>query len=129
MEETFGGGLWTLAWIVIYLFTAYCYFRIAVKLKRGTPWFAFIPILNMILMLQMVKKPLWWVILMFIPFVNMVIGIMVVYYLMKELGKPGWWTILMILPIVNFVILALLAFEKNTVAPSNPTPPTIPSAQ
>jgi hypothetical protein len=132
MEETFGGGIWILAWIVIYFFTAYCYYRIAVKLKTGTPWFAFIPILNMILMLQMTKKPLWWIVLMFIPIVNLVIGIMVVYYLMIELNKPGWWTILMLLPVVNFVILAVLAFENGSSStpakPSNPVPPAIPTA-
>ena len=43
--------------------------------KAGKPgWAAIVPIYNIIIMLEIAGKPLWWIILFFIPFVNIVIA-------------------------------------------------------
>jgi len=42
--------------------------------KAGKPgWAAIIPIYNIIVWLEIVNKPVWWIILLCIPFVNIVI--------------------------------------------------------
>src|SRR4051812_46245057 len=53
--------------------------------KEG--WASIIPIHNMIVLLEIVKRPLWWIILMFIPLVNIVTMFIVCYDLAKAFGK------------------------------------------
>ena len=43
-----------------------------VFIKAGKPgWGAIIPIYNLIILLQIVGRPLWWIILFLIPIVNL----------------------------------------------------------
>ncbi len=47
----------------------------ATFVKAGEPgWAAIVPIYNTVVMLKIVDKPLWWIILLFIPFVNIIVG-------------------------------------------------------
>jgi uncharacterized protein DUF5684 len=56
--------------------------------KAGKPgWAAIIPIYNMIVLLQIAGKPLWWFLLFFIPVVNIVIAVMVMMGVAKAFGK------------------------------------------
>jgi len=44
--------------------------------KAGKPgWASLIPIYNFIVLLEIVGKPLWWIVLMFIPIVNIIFAI------------------------------------------------------
>lgn len=52
-------------------------------------WKAIIPIYNIYVLLQIVKKPGWWLILYFIPFVNIVIHLIVSLHVAKAYGKSG----------------------------------------
>jgi hypothetical protein len=57
-------------------------------IKAGKPgWPAFIPIYNIIVLLQVIGRPLWWVIATFIPFINIVVGIIIGIDLAKSFGK------------------------------------------
>ncbi|MDA0990222.1 MAG: DUF5684 domain-containing protein, partial [Verrucomicrobia bacterium] len=47
------------------------------------------PIYNAIVMLQIVGKPIWWVVFLFIPFVNLIIMIILSIELAKCFGKGG----------------------------------------
>jgi hypothetical protein len=75
--------------------------------KAGKPgWAAIVPIYNLIVLLEIVGKPLWWVVLMFIPVVNLVVGIIVLLELAKAFGKGAGFAIgLLLLPIVFYPIL------------------------
>jgi len=109
------GGLmliWLLMVLVIYIYFAVCLMMIAKKTNTANSWFAWVPILNVILMLQVAKKPLWWIILIFIPLVNIIISIIVWMEIAKARGKPEWVGVLMIVPIVGFFIPAYLAFSN-----------------
>jgi len=97
--------------------------------KAGRPgWAAIIPIYNTIVMLQIANKPVWWIFLYLIPFVNIIIGVIVVYNLAKVFGKGGGFTLgLILLPIIFYPILA---FGKSTYLPtSQPAAPTAPPPQ
>ncbi|UKB85487.1 DUF5684 domain-containing protein [Chryseobacterium sp. MEBOG06] len=56
--------------LVFYIFYGYCMYKIFKKAGREDAWAAFIPIYNTIVLLDIVKKPLWWIILFCIPLVN-----------------------------------------------------------
>ena len=81
--------------------------------KAGKPgWAAIVPIYNVIVLLQVVNRPVWWIILLIVPLVNLVICIMVYNDLAKSFGKGIGWTIgLLLLP---FIFLPLLAFGSES---------------
>jgi hypothetical protein len=104
--------------LFILIFGAACYIYMALALqtiatKTGTPnaWLAWIPIANLILMLTVAKKPLWWIVLFLIPIANIVIVILVWMAVAQARGKPDWWGILMIVPLVNLAVPGYLAWS------------------
>jgi hypothetical protein len=101
--------------LVIHLFFAFCLAKIAEKL--GMPFgkafiMAVIPIANIILLLQLAGKPLWWIILFIVPLVNLVIAVMVWMAIIEKRGRPAWQVILLFIPIANLVLILMLAFGK-----------------
>jgi len=86
--------------------------------KAGEPgWASIVPIYNMIILLKIVGKPAWWVLLMFIPFVNLVIFIIVYIELAKVFGKGAGFGIgLLVLPFIFFPILAFGSARYQRVA-------------
>jgi hypothetical protein len=56
--------------------------------KAGKPgWAAIIPIYNLIVILQIAGKPMWWIILFFIPLVNLIMAILVGIAIARKFGK------------------------------------------
>ena len=80
--------------------------------KAGKPgWAAIVPIYNVIVLLEIVKKPTWWIVLMLIPLVNIVVAIIVYVELAKAFGKSAGFGIGMIF--LSFIFLPLLAFGDD----------------
>jgi hypothetical protein len=98
--------------LAIYVYMALCLQTIAKKTNTENAWLAWIPIVNIILMLNIAKKPLWWIILFLVPLVNLVIGIIVWMAIAEARGKPSWWGILLIVPVVNIIVPGYLAFSE-----------------
>ena len=75
--------------------------------KAGKPgWAAIIPIYNIIVLLQISGKPLWWIVLYFIPFVNFVAVVLVSIALAKRFGKGvGFGIGIALLPFIFYPIL------------------------
>ncbi len=75
--------------------------------KAGKPgWAAIIPIYNIIVLLEIVGKPLWWIILFLIPLVNIIFGIWATNLLSKSFGKNEGFTVgLIFLPFIFYPIL------------------------
>ena len=56
--------------------------------KAGKPgWACIVPLYSNIVMLEIAGRPLWWILLMFIPFVNLVILIIVLFDINRKFGK------------------------------------------
>ena len=77
--------------------------------KAGQPgWAAIIPIYNLFVMMQICNKPPYWMVFFFIPFVNLVAGILMANALSRSFGKGVGFTVGMILlPIVFYPLLAM----------------------
>jgi hypothetical protein len=97
--------------LAVYIYMALALQTIATKTSTANGWLAWIPIANIILMLNVAKKPLWWIVLFLIPLVNIVIAIMVWMAVAEARGKPNWWGVLMIVPIANIVVPGYLAWS------------------
>jgi len=94
-----------------YVYVALALQTIANKTNTANSWLAWIPIANLILMLNIAKKPIWWIVLFLIPIVNIVIAVMVWMGVAEARGKPSWWGILTIIPIANLVVPGVLAWS------------------
>ena len=77
--------------------------------KAGKPgWASLIPIYNFIVLLEIVGRPVWWVILLLIPCIGQIVGILVTIELAKVFGKGMGFALGMIfLPIIFFPVLGL----------------------
>ena len=97
--------------VVIYGYVALALMTIATKTNTPNGWLAWIPIVNVFLMLNIAQKPAWWFILCLIPLVNIVIIIIVWMAIAEARHKPNWWGILMIVPLVNLIVPGYLAWS------------------
>ena len=95
-----------------YVYMALALQTIADKTKTENSWLAWIPIANIVLMLNVAKKPIWWIVLFFIPVVNIVFIIIVWMAMAEARGKPSWWGILMIVPVANLITPGVLAWAE-----------------
>jgi hypothetical protein len=96
--------------LIVYIVLAFPLYAMGQKTNQEYPWFAFVPILNIVLMVQIAKKELWWIILFFIPCLNIIALVVVWMAIAEEMGKPSWLGILMLIPGVNLIIPYYLAF-------------------
>jgi hypothetical protein len=77
--------------------------------KAGKPgWAAIIPIYNMIVLLEVARRPIWWFILMFIPIVGIVIAIIVSIDVAKNFGKEAGFGLG--LAFLGFIFYPILGF-------------------
>jgi hypothetical protein len=76
--------------------------------KAGKPgWASIVPIYNIVVELEIVGRPAWWVALMFVPFVNLIIAIIVLFDLAKAFGKGSGYAVFMLfLPFIAYPMLA-----------------------
>jgi len=95
-------GLFYLAIVILMIASMWKIFT-----KAGKPgWAAIIPIYNLVVLLEIIKKPLWWIILLLIPIVNFIVIIIVYVELAKAFGKGVGFAIgLILLGIIFFPIL------------------------
>jgi hypothetical protein len=97
--------------LVAYVYHALALQTIAQKTNTENPWLAWIPIANVILMLNIAKKPIWWIILFLIPLVNIVFIVLVWMGIAEARNKPNWWGILVIVPVANIIVPGYLAWS------------------
>ncbi len=78
-----------------------------VFVKAGKPgWAAIIPIYNIIVLLEIIGKPIWWIILFLIPCVNVIVSILVSLEVAKCFGRSaGFGVGLAFLPFIFYPIL------------------------
>ena len=110
-EPVAGGGLFFIVWLAVMILMFVALWKVFTK--AGQPgWAALIPIYNFYVMLKIAGKPEWWLILLFIPLVNFVVGIMMLVGLASNFGKGvGFVVGLIFLPFVFYPILAFGSAE------------------
>lgn len=94
--------------------------------KAGKPgWAAIVPIYNIIVMVQIGKKPGWWAAIILLagiipiagPIVALVFNIMLTVAIAKNFGKSGGFAAGMIL--LGFIFYPILAFGDAKYQPAN----------
>lgn len=105
-------GLILIIGLAFYIFFCFCCKRICEKCGHQPGVLIWIPIVNLIPMLQVAGMATWMLILFFIPFVNIAVGIMMWAKVCSARGKSPWLVLMMFIPVVNIVFLPYLAFSE-----------------
>ena len=96
-----------LIYIAIILLIIISQWKIFTKANKPG-WASLIPIYNGLVVLQIIGKPWWWLLLFFIPFVNLIFAIWMTNLLAKSFGKDEGFTFgLILLPLIFLPILGL----------------------
>jgi hypothetical protein len=104
----FGGAFLCVYYIVMLAFVAvYIASLWKIFVKAGKPgWAAIVPIYNIITLLEIVGRPVWWIVLYIIPFVNIYMAIQIPLDVAKAFGKSTGFAIGMIfLPVIFYPML------------------------
>jgi hypothetical protein len=106
--------------IIFYVIMAISLMRIAKRTNTENAWFAWIPILNLILMLQIAKRPLWWLIFFLVPIIN-IVGIVLQFVLWIDIAKALGKSALLgffagLIPIIFVPLLAFSGDDTQTTA-------------
>jgi hypothetical protein len=93
--------------LLLAAFFVFCYWKLFTKAGRPG-WAALIPIYNTLTQLEILGREWFWLLLMFIPGVNLVIAVVMMLDLAKVFGKDTAFGCLLILfPWVMIPVLAL----------------------
>ena len=86
--------------------------------KAGKPgWGSIIPIYNVILLMEIAGRPVWWFLLLFIPVVGLVVAIIAYLDVARKFGKGAGFGIgLVLLPFIFFPILGFGSAQDNAAA-------------
>jgi Family of unknown function (DUF5684) len=104
------GFVGAVLYLVVIVFYLFCLWKIFVK--AGKPgWAVIIPIYNLLVELEIVGRPWYWLLLMFIPVVDIVLGIIVLFRMAKVFGHSvGFGFGLLFL---SFIFVPILAFDGS----------------
>lgn len=95
-----------------------------INTKADKPgWACIVPFYNVIIQLEIIGKPAWWILMFFIPGANIVFAIMMTNLLAKSFGKDVGYTLgLIFLPIIFYPILAFGNAKYQGPAGAPPAP-------
>lgn len=98
--------------VALYFFFCYCYKRICEKAGKDPGVLIWIPIVQFIPLLQAAGMAEWMIILLLIPFVNIIFFVMMWAKICSALGKSPWLVIMLFIPILNIIFFPYLAFSE-----------------
>lgn len=112
--EAAGQAIVMLVWLVLVVLTIAGLWKIFTK--AGKPgWAAIIPIYNLIVILEIAGKPIWWIILFLLPCVNIIMAILTYMGVAKNFGKHEAYGIGM--AFLPFIFFPLLGFSDAKYRP------------
>ena len=100
------GGVFAIVMLAVFAMMIASMWKLFVK--AGEPgWAALVPVYNLIVLLKITGKPLWWLAMFCVPFANFVVIVLIMINLAKCFGKGnGFGVGLLFLSVVFFPILA-----------------------
>lgn len=102
-----------LIFIIPLLFTIPTIFAWGIFEKAGRKgWETIIPYYNLYVLLQIIKKPVWWMGLLFFPFLNVFMYMLILVELAKCFTKYALWEQFAAV-VVPFIYLPILGFSKD----------------
>lgn len=97
--------------LILFLVVIVSFWKVFVKAGQAG-WKSLIPIYNLIVLIQIAGKPLWWLLLFLVPIVNIVFLVLLHIELAKRFGKGAVFGLG--LCFLGFVFFPILAFDNST---------------
>ena len=102
--------LWGLALgLVIYVYLGMMLSMLARKTATRGAGMAWVPVLNMVLMCRIARKPGFYVFLLFVPFVNLMVIVMIWMAIARVRGKSPALALLLLIPPVSILVPWIMA--------------------
>lgn len=76
-------------------------------------WEALIPVYSFYIMLKLTGRPMWWMVLYFVPVINIIVGIGLLIDFAKSFGKFGFGEHVASI-VIPFIAYPYWGFDKNT---------------
>ena len=84
------GGVLFIVWLAVIVLVFVSLWKLFEK--AGKPgWAGIVPIYNAIVLLEIVGRPLWWIVLLLVPCLNFVVGIMLCLDVEPKIRGDGPW--------------------------------------
>ncbi len=104
--------------LAVYVYTSLALMTIARKTQTEPAWLAWIPLVNVYLMVKVAGLEWWWVLgllLGIIPIIGWLASLAWIAYVWWKISEkrsyPGWVGILVIVPFVNLIVMGVLAWH------------------
>lgn len=109
------GAIFMIVWLAIIILVIVGMIKTFTRMGYDDAWWLIIPILNIVFMLKVIEKPIWWIVIFFIPFVGAFFGLYVGWLLAskvaKAYGKSDGYAVGLLL--LGFVFYPLLGFGSE----------------
>ncbi len=97
--------------VIAYIIMGVSLMTIANKLgQKEKSWWAWVPILNLLLLAELAGQPIWMGLLGLIPYVGFLFVIFLLWKVCEARNKPGWISILTIVPCIGLFVPLYIAF-------------------
>lgn len=114
-------GVWLVFTLTLtigtYVFTSLALTKIGQKLEYEHNWYAWVPILNMIMLFQLGDQNPWLLLLMFVPGIGAlilcIISIIAYMHICEKRGYDKLLGLLVLIPVAQLVLLGILAWGKH----------------
>ena len=112
-----------------YIFTALAFQKIGKEMKYENSWFAWVPILQNVMMFELGEQNPWLLLLLLVPGIGQIAVLILTFIALGKIcEKRGYDKVLELLifvPLAMFVLFYLLAWKpKEPIAPTTPVPQT-----
>lgn len=116
-------GIWLVVALTfafgLYIYTSFTLMKIGQKLGYQSSWFAWIPILNIVMLFQLGEQNPWLLLLILIPGIGAIavaiISVIAYMRISERLGFDKLLGLLVLVPTIgNLVLLGILAWKDNT---------------
>lgn len=79
--------------------------------KLGKPgWATLVPVYNMVVLLKAINRPMWWIVLLFIPMLDLIVTFIIITELLRGFGKGTLFSIGTVL--FPFIFWPIIAFGR-----------------
>lgn len=100
--------------LLLGFYFAFMQYRIAHRTgPSADAWWAFIPVMNTLLLVRMADKPIHWLVYLLIPGVNIIAFFMLWIEVARNAGVSGVWGFLALIPIINLLALFVMAYSSQ----------------
>ncbi len=82
-------------------------------------WDALIPLYNLVILMKIIKRPVWWVILLFIPTINLIMLIIILIRLLNVFNKNSYLDYFLIIISLGLYIFYINYDSKSKYNPDN----------